>query len=508
MDTLKAKYIFIHIVVYLHILLFTYAAVSKLLDYQNFLLQLGQSPLLTAFAKSVSIGVPVIELSIVVLLSSSKTRLYGLLASLLLMVMFTAYIFLILNYSSYVPCSCGGILEKMGWTEHLIFNGIFTALSLLAFLFAIDHSTRWWGRLKPLRLTVALTTVMLLAFAAIVSLFLLSEEIVHKRNTFTRRFPVHELPEDKKIDLKLNSYYIAGTENGLVYLGNYTAPFTVTIVDTALNKGTLVRLKPDTILHHYKALHLRTLHNQFFLTDGTIPCLYKGNTNDWKAVLQPRIQNTFTLSEPIDSNQIAFRQLSAITESNIIGTFTKKDSMIRKVNRELLLKQKAGFFDTDGILLYNQQLQKLQYIYYYRNEYLTIDKDLKLVWTGRTIDTVTVADIAVSQLENGESILAKPPLVINKAAATYQNLLFIQSERIGKFDRAEKLKKAALIDLYDIHTGNYQASFYLSNIGTEKIKSFKVIGNKVYYLSGNHLALLKLSKKITRYYTEDTPSSP
>ncbi|MGC1244316.1 MAG: MauE/DoxX family redox-associated membrane protein [Chryseosolibacter sp.] len=43
---------------------------------------------------------------------------------------FTGYIAFILTFSPYVPCSCGGILSSMGWTEHLIFNVVFTALAV------------------------------------------------------------------------------------------------------------------------------------------------------------------------------------------------------------------------------------------------------------------------------------------------------------------------------------------------------------------------------------------
>jgi hypothetical protein len=36
------------------IILFTYAAISKLIDFENFQTQLGQSPLLSAYAASIS----------------------------------------------------------------------------------------------------------------------------------------------------------------------------------------------------------------------------------------------------------------------------------------------------------------------------------------------------------------------------------------------------------------------------------------------------------------------
>src|SRR5690554_855339 len=111
----------ITVICYLYVMLFVYTAVSKFLDFENFQVQLGQSPLLSAFAGWVSWGVLLIELLTAGLLMFDKTRRLGLYIALALMVMFTTYIYIILNYSDFIPCSCGGILEKMGWTEHLIF---------------------------------------------------------------------------------------------------------------------------------------------------------------------------------------------------------------------------------------------------------------------------------------------------------------------------------------------------------------------------------------------------
>jgi uncharacterized membrane protein YphA (DoxX/SURF4 family) len=122
------------IVSYLFVLLFLYAATSKVLDYENFRVQLAQSPLLSAFAGPVSWGVPLLETVISILLLTPGWRKAGLCASFGLMTMFTAYIYIILHFSAFVPCSCGGILEKMGWTQHLIFNAVFIALSAFAIL--------------------------------------------------------------------------------------------------------------------------------------------------------------------------------------------------------------------------------------------------------------------------------------------------------------------------------------------------------------------------------------
>lgn len=116
----------------LFIALFTYAAVSKLLDFENFKVQIGQSPLLSAFASWLVWIVPATEILLSFFLVFPKYRFWSLLAAYNLMVMFTVYIYIILNYASFVPCSCGGILEKMGWSEHLVFNLGFVLLALVA----------------------------------------------------------------------------------------------------------------------------------------------------------------------------------------------------------------------------------------------------------------------------------------------------------------------------------------------------------------------------------------
>lgn len=122
----------IDIISALFIVLFVYAAATKLIDYDKFRLQLGQSPVLTAFAGTIVWLVPAIEVVIAMLLATKRFRLAGLYASFSLMVMFTAYIVVITRFSEYVPCSCGGVLEKLSWDQHLVFNIGFVALASIA----------------------------------------------------------------------------------------------------------------------------------------------------------------------------------------------------------------------------------------------------------------------------------------------------------------------------------------------------------------------------------------
>ncbi|NSL86944.1 hypothetical protein ECE50_008895 [Chitinophaga sp. Mgbs1] len=112
------------------ICLFTYAGLSKLIAYQTFINQLGQSPFISKYAATIAWAIPAIELLIVLLLLFKRYRSVGLYASFFLMALFTGYIFAMLRFSEQLPCSCGGVLAVMNWQQHLWFNIFFTCLAL------------------------------------------------------------------------------------------------------------------------------------------------------------------------------------------------------------------------------------------------------------------------------------------------------------------------------------------------------------------------------------------
>lgn len=115
------------------ILLWTYAAASKFIDYD----QSRREMLNQIFPRSVSEvlawAVPSIELVVATLLLLPKTLKTGLYASVILLVIFTGYIGLIMvNTFGRIPCSCGGILEEMTWGQHLAFNLVLLLLTSTA----------------------------------------------------------------------------------------------------------------------------------------------------------------------------------------------------------------------------------------------------------------------------------------------------------------------------------------------------------------------------------------
>jgi hypothetical protein len=122
------------------ILLFAYTSFSKLLTLDQFSSVLARMPLIGNGAGVLAFAIPLAELGIVLLLLFERTRYRGLKVSLALLVLFTIYLLLMVLFAPHMPCSCGGVISKMSWQDHLIFNlGLITA-NLLAIRFAKEAS--------------------------------------------------------------------------------------------------------------------------------------------------------------------------------------------------------------------------------------------------------------------------------------------------------------------------------------------------------------------------------
>lgn len=130
----------------------------------------------------------------------------GLFAAFSIMVMFTAYIYIILNYSSFIPCSCGGILEKLGWKEHLFFNLIFIMLAAAGILTLRDRMPKVSLISKPAVLVSSFSGAVFFSIGIIALLFMLSEDIMAKENPFIRRFDQYAIKKFMKLVYKMRHF--------------------------------------------------------------------------------------------------------------------------------------------------------------------------------------------------------------------------------------------------------------------------------------------------------------
>lgn len=499
--SISIKNLIITVICYLYVLLFVYAAVSKLLDFENFKVQLGQSPLLSAYAGWVSWGVIITELVISLLLVLNKTRLLGLYLSFTLMVMFTTYIYIILNYSSFIPCSCGGVLEEMSWTQHMIFNFIFILLGGISIYLKSCESSIYQTKntcIKPFTLIVFCLAI---GGVSITLLYSLSEKSIQYTNKFIRRFPQHFAEEKKRIDLKYNSYYFAGLEGDIIYLGNATAPFQIRKVDTALHKSEVIHLEFDNKNLAFRNPRTKVKGNYFYVFEGSIPYVFQGKIQNWSAALKINSGYYFSQLVPIDSTNTALRYIAPISGENLIGISNLKDTLDIKVGYHILQKQIDGIFGTDGSLHYNQKLNLLCYVHRYRNEFTVFKPDFRLLYRGKTIDTINQAVIKLIDVKSQQiKTFAEPPLIVNKMSETDGNFLYINSTLRGQYESAINWKTASIIDVYDLVNNRYVASFYIYHLHKDKMRSFIIKDGFVYALIGDHLVSYKLRNDILKKY--------
>lgn len=134
LDQKRNKKIF-ELACWLLTVLWIYAATSKLLDFETFKGEMLNQVFPKLMAEALVRIIPATELIVTALLINPRTQRRGLYGSLFLLTLFSIYIAIVMTgVMGRIPCSCGGILEKMSWGQHLIFNLSFIALTLTALL--------------------------------------------------------------------------------------------------------------------------------------------------------------------------------------------------------------------------------------------------------------------------------------------------------------------------------------------------------------------------------------
>ncbi|MBC9795131.1 hypothetical protein [Sinomicrobium weinanense] len=298
----------------------------------------------------------------------------------------------------------------------------------------------------------------------------------HKHAGFDRVFAANDIlrPLDT-LDLRYHSYYIAGVDNSHLYLGNSQVPSH--IVEAKLNN-----LK-DTIHHNisvgnlkYRSIQVKVVAPYFYLTDGVIPFIYRGNITDWTAA--PYKNNAYFMNAvPMDNGMLALIGLD-----NDMGKVFFK---VTKGNPKLevfpgLLEAQGGevIFSTEGKLHYDKKTKQLTYVYLYRNQFLLMDDGFNLLYKGNTIDTISRVKIKVGEISSESTFtMAKPPISVNKRSTVSGNYLYVNSNILAGNEDPDTFENASIIDVYHLEKGEYEFSFYIPTYKEETLKEFMVIDN-------------------------------
>jgi hypothetical protein len=130
----------VEIIAALFILLFLYTAINKSFDIQKTVNVIDKTPLISPYAVSVAWLIVIVEYLTSFLLFIPATRKAGLYSALALMTIFTGYIGYMKIFITKLPCSCGGVISRLSWTQHLLFNLVFILLGIVAILLLRNQS--------------------------------------------------------------------------------------------------------------------------------------------------------------------------------------------------------------------------------------------------------------------------------------------------------------------------------------------------------------------------------
>lgn len=484
----KIMPVIVEIISYFFILLFIYAGFSKVLDFENFQVQIGQSPLLSYYTGVISYSVIISEVIIVILLLFKKTRIWGIYASLGLMSAFTAYIYLILEYADFVPCSCGGILENLKWNQHFIFN-VICVISLIAAI-VISQNIRYRKTITYLPLTFI---VIIFSSLGVFFLYLKSENELRRNNNFTRRYVPHALEDEIKLDINYNSFYFAGQDLENIYLGNSTAPLNLTIVKKDLRSFAKFRIPLDTKENKFKNLKVLWKSPYYYIYDGTVPVVYRGNLQNNDVLEQLTLgEMYFDQLNILSDESFVFRSQSSQYKNFVIGSYKNKEI---KLHHEIIGTESKGYIDNDGLLLFDDQTKKPLYLYYYKNEFLVFKEfENKNTYVlighkqGQKTETVTMPD-GSQKIKNALQQTVKNASVSN-------NLLFVNSTHKAAHDGTMQWNKASIIDIYKIDQQYYSGSFLVPNRHGEKVKDMLIADECLYILIGNEIIKYRFARPL------------
>src|SRR5690606_25063847 len=174
--------------------------------------------------------------------------------------------------------------------------------------------------------------------------------------------PPHPMIAEDTMNVKFDSYYIAGGTPHHFYLGNTTAALHLLVLNSHLSDSQHVSFRNNVIdTMKFWSLRVKVDSPRFILADGALPAIFTGTINEWNLTRTYHDHNAFFVDYvPITPASIGIRSIGSKTGNYVLG---KKNLHSEDVtlSYELLQKQLDGRFCVDGMLHYSKRLARLIY---------------------------------------------------------------------------------------------------------------------------------------------------
>lgn len=299
---------------------------------------------------------------------------------------------------------------------------------------------------------------------------------------FARNIVPNVLTDSVIVALPFNSYYLAGTTGGNIYLGNETAPLHL----LSVNDRQLINASIEVTDPMPRATRIRIDSPFFYLEDLERYSIRAGHLASLRVEGYAIQSAFFSEAIPLSPNSVVQRTISDQAQEYTLSKLTTREHTYQ---HGLLQKQVDGLFCTDGMLHYDKLAQRFTYVYFYRNQFICTDTCLNLEFRHNTIDTIRRARIEVAKLsEHDAMMLSTPPFIVNRRSTTFDNTLFVNSTILSDSESNEITQHNSIIDVYDLEEkGAYRYSFYLPHFQGRQMKHFMIYGDYLFSIHDRFL---------------------
>lgn len=321
-------------------------------------------------------------------------------------------------------------------------------------------------------------------------LYAFAEKPNDKKNGFSRKVLPKAATLERSLELKYPAYYIAGHSAEHIYLGNYSASLHLLAADQNLKDTQQLRLMiPSGERYAWKLAKIMVDSPAVYMAEGSTPTLYRGTLDDLNMRRFLPQSCFFNVLQNISATSFISRSIhmDSLGNSRNILTKIKTDSPYVSLGKDVIKKQVDGIFCTDGTLDYDKQTGKLVYVYHYRNEFITLDTNLHMLYTGHTLDTNTRAKIQVARLPTGVSKFSAPPAYVNSLARVADNRIYILSTLVADNEHWQVRRDTEIIDVYSLNDGKYIHTLYIPLQEKGRINDFIVKGDQLFALCDHTL---------------------
>lgn len=310
---------------------------------------------------------------------------------------------------------------------------------------------------------------------------------------FERKFaPGAVISQKAVLNLKDDDFYIAGTANKKIYLGNFSFPFLMGVADTSLDDLQLIQLQIKGIdtIENISQFRLRIDSPYFFLFNGTMPVILRGRMDSWVANnIMPDGGFYFTQAEPLSHSSFALRSHITSEQSFEMAKLTL-DSPYFKFEKSLLQKQMDGIFCLGGQLNYSKEAKKLVYHHFFKNELVVADSNLNLIFRGHTIDTFSRVQLRIETMgDPNKTTLSAPSFQVNTIGKIFKDYLMINSNLPAKNEDMEQFANSVVIDIYNLSDGAYINSFYIPYYRSIRPNDFLILDHFMVAMHKQYLVI-------------------